>query len=95
MLRSMQRLGGLDPGELGGVASDRSPVGNLSHSASYRTCSLRSCLRCFWEIKDDLRNTEGAKIRCGQQHFDALAEQVNPAPFVVARNLGDLLKAAD
>ena len=40
---------------------------------------------------EDLRGTEGAKIRCGKAHMAALADETNPARFVVARNIGDLM----
>lgn len=40
---------------------------------------------------DDLRDKEGAKIQCGKAHFEALALDANPARFVVARNLDDVL----
>jgi len=41
---------------------------------------------------DDLRDRERAKIACGERHFAALAEgQDNPAQYVVARKLDDVL----
>ena len=40
---------------------------------------------------DDLRNKETAKIACGKAHFDALAVGVNPAQFLVAKTLNDVL----
>jgi type III restriction enzyme len=40
---------------------------------------------------DDLRDKEGAKIQCGKAHFAALAVGHDPARFVVARNLDDVL----
>jgi type III restriction enzyme len=40
---------------------------------------------------DDLRNKEGAKIKCGEAHFEALAGGENPARFIVARNIDDVL----
>lgn len=43
---------------------------------------------------DDLRDKEGAKIRCGTAHFKALASGENPAEFVVARNIDDLMARA-
>jgi type III restriction enzyme len=42
---------------------------------------------------DDLRNKERAKIECGKAHFDSLAVQENPARYVVARSLDDVLAA--
>ena len=48
---------------------------------------------------DDLRDKESAKIECGKAHFKALAADVgavggNPARYMVARSVGDLLKEA-
>ena len=40
---------------------------------------------------DDLRDKEGAKIECGKAHFKALAVGENPAQFVPARNLDDVM----
>jgi type III restriction enzyme len=41
---------------------------------------------------DDLRNKESAKNECGKAHFVELAKaQQNPAQYVVARNIGDLM----
>ena len=40
---------------------------------------------------DDLRDKEGAKIKCGAAHFKALAVGDNPARFIVARNVDDML----
>jgi len=40
---------------------------------------------------DDLRDKEGAKIECGKAHFKALAVGDNPAEFVQARNLDDMM----
>lgn len=40
---------------------------------------------------DDLRDKESGKIECGKAHFKALAVGDNPAQFVVARNIDDLL----
>ena len=40
---------------------------------------------------DDLRDKESAKIECGKAHFHALAVGENPARYVVARSVGDLL----
>lgn len=42
---------------------------------------------------DDLRDKERAKIECGKVHFAALAVQENPARYVVARSLDDVLAA--
>ena len=38
----------------------------------------------------DLRGTEGARIKCGKAHFDALGVAEPPARYEVARNLDDL-----
>lgn len=41
---------------------------------------------------DDLRDRESAKINCGKAHFKALASGDNPAFFLPARSLYDVLK---
>jgi type III restriction enzyme len=43
---------------------------------------------------DDLRDKESAKIECGKAHFQALAVGENPARYVVARSVADLLVEA-
>ncbi len=40
---------------------------------------------------DDLRDKESAKIACGKAHFRALAVGENPAEFITARNIDDLM----
>jgi type III restriction enzyme len=40
---------------------------------------------------DDLRDKESAKIECGKAHFKALATGENPAQFITARNIDDLM----
>ena len=40
---------------------------------------------------EDLRDKESAKILCGKAHFEALAMNTNPATYVVARNIDDLM----
>ena len=40
---------------------------------------------------DDLRDKETAKIECGKAHFKALAVGDNPAEFLQARNIDDLM----
>jgi len=40
---------------------------------------------------DDLRDVESGKIECGKAHFKSLAIGENPAKFVVARNIDDLM----
>ena len=40
---------------------------------------------------DDLRDKESAKIECGKAHFKALAVGDNPAEFIQARNIDDLM----
>lgn len=45
-------------------------------------------------FKDDLRDKESAKIECGRAHFAALHLGENPAEYMVARNVGDLLTRA-
>ena len=42
---------------------------------------------------DDLRDREGAKIQCGEAHFKALAIGENPARFIKATKLEDVLTA--
>jgi type III restriction enzyme len=42
-------------------------------------------------FKDDLRGREGAKIVCGKAHFKAIAADENPAHYVVASKLDDVL----
>ena len=43
---------------------------------------------------DDLRAVESAKIVCGREHFKALAVDPNPARFVQARTLDDVVAAS-
>ena len=43
---------------------------------------------------DDLRDKESAKIECGKAHFTALGVGENPARYVVARSVDDLLTEA-
>ena len=40
---------------------------------------------------DDLRNKESAKIECGKAHFKALAVGENPARYVVARSVSEVM----
>jgi type III restriction enzyme len=41
---------------------------------------------------DDLRHHEGAKIKCGKEHFAVLAEHAdNPARFIKAKTVEDML----
>jgi len=42
---------------------------------------------------DDLRDRESGKIKCGEAHFEALATGDNPARFVKATKLEDVLAA--
>ena len=42
-------------------------------------------------FKDDLRDRESAKIECGKAHFKAMEVGTNPARFVQATKLDDLL----
>jgi type III restriction enzyme len=42
-------------------------------------------------FKDDLRGKEGAKIVCGKAHLKAIAADANPAHYVVASKLDDVL----
>ncbi len=43
---------------------------------------------------DDLRDKESAKIECGKAHFQALAVGENPAKYMVARSVSDVLTEA-
>ena len=45
----------------------------------------------WWE---DLRHKESAKIACGKEHFAVLANQDNPAKYIKATKVDDLMKAA-
>ena len=40
---------------------------------------------------DDLRHKEGAKIKCGEKHFAVLATGENPAKYVKATNVADMM----
>mgnify|MGYP002336015044 CR=1 FL=1 len=40
---------------------------------------------------DDLRDKEAAKIKCGEAHFGALAVGENPAKYIKATNVDDLI----
>jgi len=42
---------------------------------------------------EDLRGPESAKIKCGDAHFKALADGVNPAKYRIARGLDELLSS--
>ncbi len=42
--------------------------------------------------KVDLRQKESAKIECGKAHFKAVAGKDNPAKFIVARTLKDVME---
>lgn len=46
-------------------------------------------------FEDDVRNKEGAKIKCGKAHFKALETEIseNPARYIVARSLDDVLNS--
>jgi type III restriction enzyme len=41
---------------------------------------------------DDLRHQEGAKIKCGEKHFIAIASDPNPATYVKATSVDGLMK---
>lgn len=45
-------------------------------------------------FSDDLRDKESAKIACGKAHFQALVVEQNPARYVVARSVNDVLTEA-
>lgn len=40
---------------------------------------------------DDLRDIEAGKIACGEAHFSALASGPNPARYIKARTVDDLM----
>jgi type III restriction enzyme len=40
---------------------------------------------------DDLRHQEGAKIKCGEKHFEEIATGDNPAKYIKATNVDDML----
>ncbi len=40
---------------------------------------------------DDLRHQEGAKIKCGEKHFEAIADEESPARYVRATTVDDML----
>jgi type III restriction enzyme len=42
-------------------------------------------------FKDDLRDKESAKIKCGEAHFQARAAGENPARYIVATKFDDVL----
>lgn len=41
---------------------------------------------------DDLRHKEGAKIACGKAHFAVLAQGENPAKYIHATSVGEMMK---
>ncbi len=41
---------------------------------------------------DDLRHKEGAKIACGKQHFAVLAQRDNPARYIRATSVDEMMK---
>lgn len=44
---------------------------------------------------DDLRHKEGAKIRCGEKHFDEIATDNNPAEYIKATSVKDVMGHVD
>ena len=40
---------------------------------------------------DDLRHLEGAKIKCGEKHFEAIRAAANPARFIKATSVDDVM----
>ncbi len=44
---------------------------------------------------DDLRHIEGAKIKCGEKHFAAIAEGDDPARYIRATSVDDMLRHAE
>jgi type III restriction enzyme len=59
------------------------------HERLYLVVETKSTL-----FADALRSSEAAKIRCGEAHFKALAVDRDPARFVKATKLDDLLAGA-
>lgn len=43
---------------------------------------------------DDLRHIEGAKIKCGERHFEEVAEDENPAEFIRATSVDEVMDYA-
>lgn len=43
---------------------------------------------------DDLRHHEGAKIKCGEKHFQAIAVEPTPARFIKATSVDGVMKHA-
>ena len=41
---------------------------------------------------DDLRSTEGAKVRCGKEHFKEIATDKNSAKYITATSVDDVTK---
>ncbi len=41
---------------------------------------------------DDLRHKEGAKIKCGEKHFAEIAVDSNPAQYIKAKNVNDMMR---
>jgi type III restriction enzyme len=41
---------------------------------------------------DDLRHREGAKIKCGEKHFAELAAGQNPAQYIKATSVDDMMR---
>ena len=45
---------------------------------------------------DDLRHLEGAKIKCGEKHFDAVAKNIeNPAQYIKSTDVDGMMKYVD
>ena len=40
---------------------------------------------------DDLRHIEGAKIKCGEKHFETIYAKENPAKFIKATSVADMM----
>lgn len=40
---------------------------------------------------DDLRHHEGAKIKCGEKHFEEIATEDNPAQYIRAKTVDDVM----
>ena len=68
--------------ELPDLLTDLQDKTHLTRRSLVRTSSL---------FTDDLRHKENAKIECGKAHFKALAVGEQPAEFIQARNIDDLM----
>lgn len=61
-------------------------IKNTGNDRVYFVVETKSSL-----FTEDLRDKESAKIECGKAHFKALAVGEDPAQFIQARNIDDLM----